>query len=255
MTAWSIAADLRTCLTFCTCLPLARKAALGGSELARASWAFPVVGALVGGAGGLGYWLAFHIGLAPAPAAALALAGTLGLTGCLHEDGLADTADALGGDSRDRKLAIMRDSRLGSYGACALALSLLLRWSALAAIARPEPVALALVAAHGGARAALPAFMWIMPRARADGLAVTAGRPPATAAAAAAVLGAALLFVSFGIAAAIAGTVLLAAAGWLTSQLALRQFGGQTGDVLGAIEQIGEVIVLLLAAILARATP
>src|SRR6516162_2489519 len=81
-------------------------------------------------------------------AAALALAAGMVVTGCLHEDGLADTADGFGGSDRERRLEIMRDSRLGTYGACALLISLLLRWSALASIADARAVALALVAAH-----------------------------------------------------------------------------------------------------------
>src|SRR5262249_56590715 len=99
-------------------------------------------------------------------AAALALLATLLITGCLHEDGLADTADGLGGGSdRARKLEIMRDSRLGTYGACALMMSLLLRWAALAAIASPVAVTSSLIAAHASARAALPAIMRFVPPA------------------------------------------------------------------------------------------
>jgi adenosylcobinamide-GDP ribazoletransferase len=249
-----LAADLKTSLAFCTRLPLDGKgAAPGAGALARASWAFPVAGALVGGAGGLVYWLAFRIGLPPGPAAALALAATLALTGCLHEDGLADTADGFGsGGGRERKLAIMRDSRIGTYGACALAISLLLRWSALAAVADPAPVLLALVAAHTAARGALPAFMRVIPAARPDGLSAAAGRPSVQSAVTAAILGALALGLAFNLPAGVVGAALLGVAGAAVGRLSLRQIGGQTGDVLGALEQVGEIIVLLLAAMLAR---
>src|ERR1700719_4117799 len=152
-------ADVKTSVLFCTRLPFSDATPIGGRDLAHASWALPVAGLLVGGIGAVVYWAVVWIGLPSWPAAALALAATVAITGCLHEDGLADTADGFGGGrDRERKLDIMRDSRLGTYGACALVMSLLLRWAALAAIAHPASVALSLVAAHAFARATLPAF-------------------------------------------------------------------------------------------------
>src|SRR5579864_2917195 len=247
----SLATDLKIIALFATRLPLIQEAPVQGGDIARASWAFPVVGAPVGGDGALVFWTAVRIGLPPAPAAALALAATLAATGCLHEDGLADTADGFGGGGgadRARKLEIMRDSRLGTYGACALAMSLLLRWSALAAIAEPGSVAMALIAAHGAARGALPAFMRFVPPARQDGLAADAGRPPPQCAAAAALLGIALLGLTLGIGPAAVCVMLLAAMSVAMARLALNQIGGHTGDVLGALEQVGEAVILLTAA-------
>ncbi len=189
-----LVADLKIGIMFSTRLPLAHAAPLTSGDLARASWTFPLAGMLVGAAAAFVYWASYIVGLPSGPCAALALAAAMILTGCLHEDGLADTADGFGGGAdRAKKLDIMRDSRLGTYGACALALSLLLRWSALAAIAHPAAVALALVAAHAAARAAMPAFMHLVPPARQDGLSAGAGRPPSQAAIAAAVLGAVTL--------------------------------------------------------------
>jgi len=255
--AWpSLATDLKVSILFFTRLPLVHGAPIASGGVARASWAFPVAGALVGGAGALVYWIAFEIGLPPAPASALALAATLAATGCLHEDGLADTADGFGG-GRDRahKLDIMRDSRLGTYGACAVALSLLLRWSALAAIAKPAAVAVSLVAAHAAARAALPAFMRLVPPARPDGLSADAGRPPPQGAAAAAIVGAAALGLALGAVTGMVALALVAAAAGLMARLSLRQIGGQTGDVLGALEQASEIVIMLAAAALPSALP
>src|SRR5262249_4655986 len=147
-------------------------------DLVRASWALPVAGALVGAAGAWTFWIASELRLPPALAAALALVATLLMTGSLHEDGLADTADGFGGGwDRARKLEIMRDSRFGPYGVWALVMSLRLRWAALAALANPVPAAPALIAAHVGARAALPAFMHVVPPARTEGLSARAGQP------------------------------------------------------------------------------
>jgi adenosylcobinamide-GDP ribazoletransferase len=250
------ATDLKVIMTFATRLPLVQTAPAEGGNIARASWAFPVVGALLGSASALVYWAAFRIGLPPAPAAALALATTLAATGCLHEDGLADAADGFGGSGdRARKLEIMRDSRLGTYGACALAMALLLRWSTLAAIADPGSVAMALVAAHGAARATLPAFMRFVPPARRDGLSAGAGRPPPQCVGAAALLGVAMLGLGLGLVAAAAALVLLAAVALVMARLTMSQIGGQTGDVLGALEQVGEIVILLTAAALMKAGP
>ena len=245
-----VATDLKIIVLFATRLPLIQEAAVENGDIARASWAFPVVGALVGGAGALVYWAAVRIGLPPAPASALALAAPLAATGCLHEDGLADTADGFGGGGqgdRARKLEIMRDSRLGTYGACALAMSLLLRWSALAAIADPGSAAVVLVAAHAAARGALPVFMRFVRPARQDGLGAHAGRPPPQCAAAAALLGIGLLGLGLGIGPAAVCVMLLAAASLGMAGLAVNQIGGYTGDVLGALEQGGEAVILLTA--------
>jgi adenosylcobinamide-GDP ribazoletransferase len=250
----SLGTDLKISILFCTRLPLRHVAPIGSGDVARAGWAFPVAGALVGGAGALAYWIAFMIGLPPAPGAALALAATLAATGCLHEDGLADMADGFGGGhDRMRKLEIMRDSRLGTYGACAVMMSLILRWSALAALANPVLVATALIAAHASARAALPAFMRFVPPARTDGLSTHAGRPPPPTVAAGGLLGVAALGLFLGPVAAIAGLVFIGLACIFMAWLCRRQIGGQTGDVLGALEQINEIVVLLAAAALLKA--
>jgi adenosylcobinamide-GDP ribazoletransferase len=243
-----LVADLRIGISFCTRVPLASGMPIKDGDLARAGWAMPIAGLLVGVIGAAIYWLAFRLGVGAQPAAMLAVAATVVATGAIHEDGLADTADGFGGGgTRERKLEIMRDSRIGTYGACALATSLILRWSALAAIAEPHLVAVALVVAHVSARAPLPALMRLVPPARPEGLASRAGRPPPESVAAAAALGTACLLIGLGPAAAVIGVLLLSLATMLLGWLALRQIGGQTGDVLGTLEQTGEIAILLLA--------
>lgn len=244
-----VAIDLKISVLFSTRLPFARSFAVTGADIARASWALPLAGALVGLLGAVAYWLAHAVGLPPLPAGALALATTLVATGCLHEDGLADTADGFGGGTtRERKLEIMRDSRIGSYGACALMLSLLLRGSALASLAEAALVAGALVAAHASARATMPVLMWLVPRARPDGLSADAGPPPGASVAAAVVLGVIALALGLDRGAAIAAVLLLVAVVACVAWLSREQVGGQTGDVLGALEQVSEITVLLAAA-------
>jgi adenosylcobinamide-GDP ribazoletransferase len=248
-----IAHDLKVCLLFSTRIPIPQTEPVGGSEIARASWALPVIGALVGLAGAVMYAAAHRFGLPPFVGASLALAVTICVTGCLHEDGLADTADGLfGGRDREARLDIMRDSRIGTYGAAALSLSLLLRVGALASLAGPAPVTLALVASHASARAVLPAFLRLVPPTRSDGLAAEAGRPLQASVALAAVLGTGAVMVALGLGRGIAACLLLLVALAAMRRLCLRLIGGQTGDVAGALEQVGEVAVLLVAAAAAR---
>jgi adenosylcobinamide-GDP ribazoletransferase len=240
--------DLKASVLFLTRLPFARETPIRGADLARAVWAFPIAGVVVGVIGGFVYGLAHRFGLPPWPAAALAVAATLAATGALHEDGLADTADGFGGGgTRQGKLDIMRDSRIGSYGVCALTLSILLRTSALANLANPALVLAALIAAHGAARATLPVFMFLTPPARGDGLAFEVGTPPRWSVMIAGLLAILILAICLGVGLGIVALVLLIVVIALMAWLSLTQIGGQTGDVLGALEQVSEIVVLLVA--------
>ena len=239
--------EFGTGLAFLTRLPV-RGASGGEGSLARAAWTFPIVGALVGAVGALAFWGAAAVGLQPFVGGVLAVAATLLVTGALHEDGLADTADGFGaGAPRERKLEIMRDSRIGTYGVVALVLSILLRAGAVASLVEPMLVAPALIAAHAAARATLPAFMRFVPRARSDGLSAGAGKPSMTSVIIAAFVGATTLAVCFDLTAMLIALTLLVAAASFIAWLTLRQIGGQTGDVLGALEQTSEILVLLAA--------
>jgi adenosylcobinamide-GDP ribazoletransferase len=216
--------------------------------LAQASWAFPLVGVVVGALGGLAYALAAWLGMPPLPAALVAVAVTAASTGARHEDGLADTADGLGGGhDREQRLAIMRDSRSGAYGVLALVFSVALRAAALAALSDTGRVAAALVAAHAAARGGLPLVLRALDPARADGLGAAAGRPEARLAWVASGLGAVIALIALGVNAGIAALVFAGAAMALVAGLARRQIGGYTCDVLGAVEQAGEVVMLLAA--------
>jgi adenosylcobinamide-GDP ribazoletransferase len=243
-----LAADVAAALLFSTRLPLPGAAAITGADIARASWALPVAGAIVGLMAAVVYWLACGTGLPPLVAAGLTVAVSLLATGCLHEDGLADVADSFGGGTRERKLEIMRDSRIGTYGVCALFMSLLLRTAALTAIADPALAAPVLVATHIAARSPMAPFMRLVPPARADGLSVGVGAPPRASVIAALIIGVVALGIGLGPAAGVFAIVLLAAEFAFLRWLCMRQIGGQTGDVLGALEQMGEVTILLVAA-------
>lgn len=208
--------------------------------MAASSWAWPVVGLAVGGLSALACLLALSLGLPPVMAAIVALAAGVLATGGMHEDGLADLADGFGGGrSRERKLEIMRDSRIGSYGVIALALSLGFRVAGIAAVTEAGGTALVLAALAAGSRAVLPAAILLMPAARPDGLGrAAAGFDPVPARIAAVIGFACLLPLGLGTAVLIAAV--MAGSALVVAGLAMRQIGGQTGDVLGAMQQVAE---------------
>jgi adenosylcobinamide-GDP ribazoletransferase len=244
--------ELRLALGFFTRLPLPLPELLPG-DLARAGWAFPLVGLAIGLLGGLAYALAAALRVPALAAALVAIAVTVLATGALHEDGLADTVDGFGGGAdRAQKLAIMRDHHIGSYGVLALIIGVGLRAAALAAVADGGRVTAALMAAHALGRGGLPFVLHALDPAREDGQGASAGRPDITIAGIAAAIAAVLALFLLGLLAGIAAIVAAAAAMTLVAGLARREIGGYTGDVLGAIEQAGEILVLLAVAAWAK---
>ena len=218
--------------------------------LADSAWAFPLVGAGVGATAALVFFLAQLAGLGDWPTALLTVLSGLALTGALHEDGLADTADGfLGGHNCEAKLAIMRDSRHGTFGVLAIVLSILLRSAALASIGDALHAGLALIAAHAISRAALPIAMWRLAPARAEGLGATAGAVRASGVVAAAALGTVIGMAMLGPMQGAVGICLTGILVFAMIGIARRQIGGQTGDVLGAFQQIGEIVMLLAASV------
>ena len=245
--------DFKMAVGFLTRLPVPHPDG-AGANFARAYRLFPVVGGLIGLAAGLFCLALRKVGVPDLAAAALALGAAAFLTGALHEDGLADVADGFGG-GRDveAKLAIMRDSRIGSYGAIALIVGFATKLSALAAI--PDSyVVPSLIASHALARGVLPALALNLPYARADGLARSSGQPDPTTTAIAGALALLIALLALSWSAALWAAAIAGVSGFVVARLALRQIGGQTGDVLGAAEQIAETAILvLLAAKLAQA--
>lgn len=240
--------DIFACLGFFTRLPIPAYGA--DRPFAASVWAAPIAGAVVGVVVGLTIAVSLWLGLTAPIAAAFALAVGIAVTGALHEDGAADVADGFGGGAtRDDKLAIMRDSRIGTYGVVVLVLSLLTRWAALATIAEAlgSKALLAAIAAHAASRALLPAFAGLLPPARTDGLSSTLGTVGPKVYVVALALGF-LALLPLGVAYTLVALVALAVLFFCFHQLSRRQIGGQTGDVLGALQQAAEVLLLTIAA-------
>ena len=207
---------------------------------------FPVVGAGVGLVVGAVYAGGREL-LPPLPAATVAVVAGIGLTGAFHEDGLGDTADAfMGHHDRDGTIRILKDPRLGTFGVLAVAASLLLRVGAVAALA-PGAALAALPAAHALSRAVAVAAMTALPAAGDTGLGASyvlaLSRRRALAGA---VAGLAIALALLGVTAVWAAAAAAVAAA-LLGRLAVRRIGGVTGDVLGAVQQLGEMLVLLAA--------
>lgn len=250
---------LLLCLRFLTRLPLPEfsfeSAPHGFEAFARALWLVPAVGALLGLLAAFVLVLASISGLPPALAAPLAIGALILLSGGLHEDGLADCADAFGATaSRERKLEIMKDSRIGAFAALALALSLYLRVVSLASIAG-RSLALAsavLLAAAALSRAAALIPLAALSPARAGGAGFSAGAPKplglALGAGFATLFALVPLWAGAEVLRGVSAIALGAAAAVAVAALAKRQIGGQTGDVAGAAQQICEIAVYLVYA-------
>jgi adenosylcobinamide-GDP ribazoletransferase len=227
---------------FLTRIPVRTRAAVPHDRVLP--W-LPFVGALIGAlVGGVAAGLAELV--PTAVAAAVAVAVGLLLTGAFHEDGLADVADAFGGGTtRERRIEILKDPRHGTYGVAALCSSVVLRVVGAASIASSSALFAGFVAAHALGRTGAVAAMGVLPPAREAGLGADHARrmrPIATIVGIAVAL--AIVVVVTGwwagplIAAALAGTAAVAV-------LAMRKVGGLTGDVLGAIEQVVECLVIV----------
>jgi adenosylcobinamide-GDP ribazoletransferase len=242
-----LVAGFAAAVAFFTRVPMATPSD-SGWRLADSAWAFPLVGAGIGVTAAFAYLIAQLLGLGDWPAALLAVLAGIALTGALHEDGLADTADGLaGGRDPARKLDIMRDSRLGTFGVLALVLSIGLRAAALAELREAIYAGLALVAAHAASRALLAGAMWALPPARNDGQGFAAGRPRLAPVVVALLIAIVINLAALGPVRGVVALGLAVAAVCALAALARRQIGGQTGDVLGAVQQVAEVVILLAA--------
>lgn len=238
-TALAIPQDIPAAIGLLTRIPVPVDMDLATARGSKAAWAWPLAGAAVTlPAAALGWLFA---GFGAGIAAGIVLVTLIVLTGALHEDGLADCADGFwGGYTKERRLEIMKDSRVGSYGVIALVLGLGLKWQALMVV----DTWAALIAAALLSRAAMAGVMAALPFARENGLAAAQGRPTRQTvlmAAGLAFVGAFLLCGSSAIPALIA----VAAVAALTARLARAKLGGQTGDVLGATQFLTELAALL----------
>ncbi|KAE9627848.1 adenosylcobinamide-GDP ribazoletransferase [Parasedimentitalea maritima] len=241
--------DIALALVLLTRLPLPKLPEPWFQRQAQAAWAFPLAGLAITLPACATAALALWLGL-PAPAAAgLLLVIQIVLTGAMHEDGLADTADGFwGGFTLERRLEIMKDSQIGTYGVLALIMTVGLRWLALSALL-PMAGVWPILALSLLSRATMPVLMVTLSNARKTGLSQSVGRPEAFPC----VIGISLAtFLSV----LMIGSITIAIFAMLSATtvglafLAYRKIGGQTGDVLGTSQQLAELSGLLLLLVL-----
>jgi len=255
---WRAAAvDLAQGLRFYSRLPVPalpwEQSAHALPDFPRLVRVLPLAGLILGIIPALALACAHFLALGPWLSAILAVAAATLTTGAFHEDGLADTADSFGGSTRERRLEIMRDSRIGSFGASALFLALLLRIGALANLTTVSGwttgVLAVLITASLSRTAGLMPLVFLSP-ARSDGAAYAVGQPSRESFWLAAGLAGGIAITlgligglpSSGIALMIA---LSGLAGWGFIRLAANHLGGQTGDIAGAAQQMAEIAALI----------
>lgn len=240
--------DFHVAAVLLTRLPLPKLPVEAFSHGARAVWAYPLVGALLG----LAVWFIAALGpyLTPWVASLLAMATLIAMTGAMHEDGLADCADGFwGGHDRANRLEIMHDSNLGTFGGLALGMTILLRWTCYTMLINSMPFLF--VATSALSRGMMPLLMAYLPHAREDGLSHSVGKAKRINAAIAVLLGSLVALVVLGWTALIAlvfALIAVIAVGFI----AKRKVGGQTGDVLGASQQMAEIAALMVIVALSR---
>ena len=240
--------DFRTAVAFLTRLPMPHPDGATPQNFVRAHRMFPVVGALIGAAVGLLCLGLRYVGVPDLAAAALALGGSAILTGALHEDGLADVADGFGGGrnleveagdhARQPARHLWRRGPAGEF--CREAFR---AGGDPGRLCRPEPDR----RARAGARR-IAGMSMNLPYARKDGLARNAGQPDAATSAMAGGLALVIALLSLSWTNALYAALAAGLSGLGMARLAMRQIGGQTGDVLGGAEQVSETAILVLLA-------
>jgi adenosylcobinamide-GDP ribazoletransferase len=252
-------ADLARSVGFLSRLPVPERFFSGhDGSLGRAVRAFPLAGMLISLPAAAVFSVLLAFKMEPLLAALLMLAVLSVLTGGLHEDGLSDTVDGVGGGrDRERALAIMRDSRIGSFGASALILSYGIRAAALAALGAalsPSGAGFAVVAVAALSRAAMVWHWSQLPPARKDGVAVSVGLPESASVTFAVLFAflAALVILWFfaGLAAASVAIAACGLAAWAVTRYIGSRIGGHTGDTIGASQQCAEMAALAALALL-----
>ncbi|UWR89287.1 adenosylcobinamide-GDP ribazoletransferase [Phaeobacter inhibens] len=236
--------DFLLVLILLTRLPMPRLQKQQFARHAHAAWAFPFAGVAVAVPACLLAVIAQGMGLSPMLAAGIALLTQTLLTGAMHEDGLADTADGFwGGFTRERRLEIMKDSQIGTYGVLALIMTIGLRWIAYASLLAADSV-WALLPVAMLSRAMMPVVMAALPNARTTGLSSSVGRPPWRVCGLGLAIAtlAAVLFLGWNAWGPLLAMCMVSA---VIAATARTKIGGQTGDVLGATQQLCELVALL----------
>ncbi len=243
ISAW----DIPLALVLLTRLPMPRLPEKVFARQADSAWAFPVVGLVVGLLACAVGWVSMALGLPTMVAAVLVTITLVVSTGAMHEDGLADTADGLwGGFTQERRLEIMKDSHIGAYGVLTLIFTQLVRVALIAALLTAGAYG-AVLAACIVSRAFMPVLMNALPNARNSGLSQSVGGPRSATVAVGLALAIVCAVILIG-SGAVLPVILAALSISAFALVAKAKIGGQTGDILGATQQLAELAFLATAA-------
>ena len=243
--------DILLALTFFTRIPI-HFITKYDRTLMQACWCFPLIGAGIGLAGGTLFYILLVVQIPVAISAVTTICFIVILTGALHEDGLADTADGLGGgDNKKSKIEKMRDSKVGSYGVLAILLITLIKLNAIITLATGKPYEIAIISiicAHSLSRFSIIVIPYFSSPASDEGLARYAGKPETRGVIGGLLLTSILIFLLLPFEQATTSAVLAILVAGVIGLLANFQIKGYTGDILGAAQQVSEATVLVYLA-------
>lgn len=243
--------DIWVAASLLTRLPVPVDHSTAGERGAAAVWAYPIVGGALGLIAGLLATFIGVFGFSSGVVAVIAIALLAIMSGVMHEDGLSDATDGLiGATTAEKALTIMKDSRIGSFGALALVLVVLGKWTSLGDIGQSQNIIVPLVVAGALSRVPMIAAMVYMDHARDDGLSAGVGRPTTKSLGVAAAIAVGTAFVLTGFFSTIFFVFCVAVAALPVYAIAQRKIGGQTGDILGASQQCAEFACLAAIAAL-----
>ncbi len=238
--------EIHLALLFFTRLPVGNIEAPVPS-LAQSSWCWSLVGGVTGLLAALVYSALSYLGVPLILAAFVTTFSLVAVTGAIHEDGLADTADSFGTSNPDKKLEIMSDSRVGSFGAIALFFSIGIRVSALALIENTALAAISLIAIAMASRSCLPFLVWALPPVKSSGMGQSATGISFSNVIICSVSGI-ILFPLLPYAALLIAAILVITG--LSFYYLKYKFRGYTGDHLGAVQQVIEIACWIILATL-----
>lgn len=237
-------ADFWRALALLSRIPVFIPCDFSAHAMARSVWCWPLVGLFMAGIAIIPAYVMEILTGNVMIAAIVATFTLVVLTGAMHEDGIADCADGFGGGlDRQRKLEIMRDSRIGTYGVVALVLCLAMRIALLDAAGESGSMAVILIVMATLSRAAMPIVTYVFDPARQDGLGKSAGRPDIKMVSAGIAIALVLVVIVAGAVTAFMCLIAMMVGASVVGWIARYQIGGHTGDVLGMTQIISELFV------------
>ena len=243
--------DLLLSLSFLTRIPVFKDLTFERT-LMDAAWSFPLIGALVGLIGGMFAFLLSYLNVSPVIISFITIGAIILVTGGLHEDGLADTADGFGSNKRpEDKIRVMRDSRIGVYGTLALMITILTKVSALSELIDNDHIStcvIALVVSGALSRSSMIGIAFFLENASETGLATLAGKPSPSSIGVCFFISILLCLFLLPLTKVLVAILLSSVTTVIIGFLSKKQINGYTGDILGTSQILSETVILIYLA-------